>query len=114
MCADSRVKSSNLKANVVPMCFSARRFTLAAQNLYTTKKGQAAGYGNHGISNEGVIEYRALLARWKVMLKKDRKRYKKAWKEYTEWRGLDVDWKDKRKRKVSLDEIDTGGSQQEC
>ena len=101
MCAVLQVNYSDANTNVVPVCFSTRRFTLAATYRYTTIKGQAAGYGNSGISNEGVIEYRALKARLKNMLRKESKRNKKAWMEFTELRGIDVDWKDKRKRKVS-------------
>ena len=82
------------------------RFALRAKNRYTTKKGQEVGYGGCGISDEGIIKYKALKARLKGESREERRGIKNAWIEYAEEKGLNIDWKDKRKRKASIDTSD--------
>ena len=64
------------------------------------------GYGNWGISCAGVVMYKELQARFKGEGRDEKRGIKKAWDEYAEFKGLDVDWKDLKKRKVSTETND--------
>ena len=71
-----------------------------AENLFTTKKGNEVGVGNHGMSDEGVRYYKQVREQVRRETKEERLKMLAKWDEVHERKGLDIDWKP-RKRKVS-------------
>ena len=82
------------------------RFSIKADNRYTTKRGQQVGFGHHGINDTGVRKFKELLQRYEVESKEEKRGIMNAWDEYTENEGLtNLEWKKTRKRKVSKGQL---------
>ena len=79
------------------------RFTLKSKNKYTTRKGQQAGFGNNGMSDEGIRLYKNIRKEMKSESREERLGIMVAWDEWTAENGIDIEWK--RKRKVRREVI---------
>ena len=79
------------------------RFTLKSKNKYTTRKGQQVGFGNHGMSDEGIRLYKNIRKEMKSESREERLGIMVAWDEWTAENGIDIEWK--RKRKVRREVI---------
>ena len=73
------------------------RFTLKSKNKYTTRKGQQVGFGNNGMSDEGIRLYKEIRNKMQWESKEERREIMLAWDEWTEENGIDIEWKRKRK-----------------
>ena len=79
------------------------RFTLKSKNKYTTRKGQQVGFGNNGMSDEGIRLYKNIRKEMKSESREERLGIMVAWDEWTAENGIDIEWK--RKRKVRIEVI---------
>ena len=79
------------------------RFTLKSKNKYTTRKGQQVGFGNNGMSDEGIRLYKNIRKEMKSESREERLGIMVAWDEWTAENGIDIEWK--RKRKVRKEVI---------
>ena len=79
------------------------RFTLKTKNKYTTRKGQQVGFGNNGMSDEGIRLYKNIRKEMKSESREERLGIMVAWDEWTAENGIDIEWK--RKRKVRREVI---------
>ena len=79
------------------------RFTLKSKNKYTTRKGQQVGFGNNGMSDEGIRLYKKIRKEMKLESREERLGIMVAWDKWTAENGIDIEWK--RKRKVRREVI---------
>ena len=79
------------------------RFTLKTKNKYTTRKGQQVGFGNTGMSDEGIRLYKKIRKEMKLESREERLGIMVAWDDWTAENGIDIEWK--RKRKVRREVI---------
>ena len=79
------------------------RFTLKSKNKYTTRKGQQVGFGNNGMSDEGIRLYKEIRKEMKLETKEERRGVMLAWGVWTLENRIDIEWK--RKRKVRKEVI---------
>ena len=79
------------------------RFILKTKNKYTTRKGQQVGFGNNGMSDEGIRLYKNIRKEMKSESREERLGIMVAWDEWTAENGIDIEWK--RKRKVRREVI---------
>ena len=67
--------------------------------VYTTKKGQMVGFGECGISDEGVRKYKELLNNLKRETKADKRHIRDAWDLWTEANGFTYEYVRNKKKK---------------
>ena len=73
------------------------RFTLKSKNKYTTRKGHQVGFGNNGMSDEGIRLYKNIRKEMKSESREERLGIMVVWDEWTAENGIDIEWKRKRK-----------------
>ena len=81
------------------------RFRLEKKAKYTTNKGQEVGFSHWGISDEGVRKYKELHERYAKESRDEKRGILVEWDEHTEDNGITMEYKNRKKRKVSKDEI---------
>ena len=79
-----------------------QRFTLKAKNRHSTKKGQQVGFGNHGMSDEGVRSYKKALEALKKESKEELLGQAMAWDTYAKENGYDMEYRFKQTKEVRI------------